>query len=166
MFKRTLFLSLLLISCTTLLQAQADETRNKLEMSITYNGKTVVTELLSVSPSFSRYADYNEAPAKDSAVKQTPPPEKKNPFYLSMMVRKMKPELLGILAKRTNLFTGTITVTDTYGKNPPVIIKFTGASLDTYSDQFSGNSYADSYSGASVSINCKTMNMNGIEIEP
>ena len=165
MFKRILLFSFLLLSCTLLVQAQSEENRNKLEMTVSYGGKSVVVDLISVGTSISRYTDYYDALAKDSAGKHSGPTDKKNSFFLSLVVRKMKPELLSLFAKRTTRFAGTITVTDTYGKTPPTNIKFTEASLETYSDQFSGSSYSDSYSGANVTITCKTMNINGIEIE-
>lgn len=41
---------------------------------------------------------------------------------------------------------GAITITGSYGKNPPRQIKFTKVSLESYTDQLIAQSYEDSYS--------------------
>lgn len=155
--------SLLLISLASKAQAQSDENRNKLEMNITFGGKNIVTGLSSVSTSISRYADDAEAGTPKDTVKKAA--DHDNGFYLSIVVNKVDTNLLQLFAKKSTKFDGSITITDTYGKNTPVVIKFSGASLQSYTDQFSGVSYSDSYSGANVTFICHTLTMNGVEIE-
>ena len=144
-----------------------DETRNKLEMSITYGGKTITTTLLSVSTSISRYSSDDYAPeVKDSVTgKNKATDEKRSSVYLSMVVKKVSADLLKLFSKRDTRFDGTITITDSYGKNPQKTIAFKNGLLETYSDQFSGADYNDSYSGSNVSISCKSLTLNGVEIE-
>ena len=89
-----------------------------------------------------------------------------NASYLTFEVKNISDELLTIFAKKKNLFDGTITIVDTYGKIPTRTIKFKKAGLYNYSDQISGGIYsADSYSSAAVSISCKELSINGILIE-
>ena len=149
------------------LHAQSEESRNKIQMTSSYAGKTIVTDLNSVSPSFSRYTDYVDVnPATDSAkLKGAYSTDKKSTIFLTLGVRKVDSNLLQLFSKRQTRFDGTITITDTYGKNPPIIFKFTKAALESYSDQFTTASYNDSYSAASVVISCTGLSINGINIE-
>lgn len=161
----SLFL-LLSLFCFHPSQAQ-DETRNKLEMSISYGGKTIPASLISVSTSLTRYSDdYYPPVVKDSAgSKGKSADEKHGTFYLTLVIKKVNPDLLRVFAKRNNRFDGTITISDTYGKNPEKNISFKGGAMESYSDQFSGADYNDSYYGTSVSISCKSLTINGVEIE-
>ena len=149
------------------LQAQ-EEARNKLELSITYGGKTTTASLISASTSLTRYSDDYYPPAtKDSATgKAKPADEKRSTFYLTMVVKKVNPDLLRAFAKRGNRFDGAITISDTYGKNPDRTIAFKGGMMESYSDQFTGADYSDSYYGTNVAITCKSITINGVEIEP
>ena len=47
----------------------------------------------------------------------------------------------------------------------PRDIKFTNASLESYSDQFSTQSYEDSYSSAAISLSAKGLTVNGVVLE-
>jgi len=151
--------------------AQTDERRNKIEMTITFGGKTIKSELNSVGTSISRFTDDQTPQIKTSSkdsiknAVNTTPISQADVFYLSMEVKKMDPELLKVLAKKQNRFDGIITITDTYGKNPTKTIKFIGASLYSYSDQFSVAPYGDAYGSCSLSINCKGFVIDGITIE-
>ncbi len=153
--------------CLHPLQAQ-EEARNKLELSIMYGGKTITASLISASTSLTRYSgDYYPSQTTDSATgKKEPADDKRSTFYLVLVVKKISPDLLRAFAKRDNRFDGTITISDTYGKNPDRTIAFKGGTMEGYSDQFSGADYNDSYYGSNVSITCKSMTINGVEIEP
>lgn len=165
--KKLSLLLLLTFFTTTLVNAQGEE-RNKIVMSIVSQGKTVTAELSTVSFGISRYSDYS-APAQDVATATTTKDKTAIPergsYYLATTVKKVDAELLKVFAKKNNRFNGTITVTDTYGKNPPREIKFTNAALDSYSDQFTSASYDDSYSVASVVFSTTGLTVNGVVLE-
>ncbi len=166
------FASALLCLPLTLLFSGAvhaqEEARNKLELSISYGGKTITASLVSASTSLTRYSDdYYPPAAKDSAMgKSKPADDKRSTFYLTMVVKKVSPDLLRAFAKRDNRFDGIITISDTYGKNPDRTISFKSGAMEGYSDQFSSADYSDAYYGTNVSITCKSMTINGVEIEP
>jgi hypothetical protein len=77
----------------------------------------------------------------------------------------MNPDLLNIISKRQNRFDGTITITDSYGKNPTKTIKFKGATLYTYSEQLSEIPYSGAYGSCALSITCKELIIDGVNIE-
>ncbi|WP_162618710.1 hypothetical protein [Pedobacter yulinensis] len=154
--------------------AQSSERRNTLQMQIIYKGKTVSTELNSVNTSITRYPP-EEVPAdtravsKDSAAVKTPatarPASANDSFYLSMEAKTVQPELLRILAAPDALFDGSITVTDSFGKNPQRTIRFKGGRLYTYSDQFAGIAYSEQYGSAVLSISCNELSIDGIPFQ-
>lgn len=160
--KQLLTFTLAFLVCSSFIQrvqAQDDERRNKIQMVIVFGGKTITTDLSSVSSSISRYddevADTSEM-GKDSRSRS---------FNLGMEVRKMDRELLKVLAKRTNKFDGTITIVDSYGKNPTKTFGFKKAGLSNYADQYSTASYNDSYGNISLSISCAELSVDGISID-
>jgi hypothetical protein len=158
--------SLFLLLFATGVFAQADENRTKLQMSISFNGKSIVTDLNGVSTSLSRI--YEETPAikaaRDSLKTQLPGAYLKT-FYFTIDAKKISDDLLRVFAVKQNKFDGTITMVDTFGKNPTRTIKFKQASLYSYSDQMSSTSYNDNYGSASISISCQEVSINGIVIE-
>ena len=154
---------------TTQTFAQSEEHRNKIQMVINYGGKPVSTELNSLSTSLSRTAD-EELPAlvanpDTSKSKIKIPSAIGTAFYLTMDAKQIDTEMLKVFSKKQTRFDGTITITDTYGKNAPRVIKFKQASLYNYSDQYSATSYSDAYSSSVISIVCKEITINGITIE-
>lgn len=162
----TILTIVLLGSSFNAANAQSDDNRNKLELTIVYGGKTISAELISVSTSLSRSSYYDDASTIiDTAKSKTKTAAKHGAMYLSMMVKKVSVDLLRVFAKKEKKFDGNISIIDTYGKNPPMTLQFSGASLDSYSDQYSTTSYNDSYSGANVAITCTKLTVNGVEIE-
>ena len=159
-------LSLLLLLGFASLQAigQTDE-RNKIHMTIIHEGKTITTELSGVGFSISRYKDLE--PAADATA--TAGTKEKTiitgNYYLTLNIKKVNNDFLKLMSKKTTVFNGTITVTDTYGKNAPKEIKFSNASLESYSDQFSTMSYEDAYSSSNISLSAKSVTINGIVME-
>ena len=158
--------SLFLVFFATGVSAQSDENRTKLQMTVSFNGKNIVTDLNGVSTSLSRV--YDETPAlkaaKDSLKNQLPAAYLKS-FYFTIDAKKISDDLLRVFAGRKNKFDGTITIVDTFGKNPTRTIKFKEASLYSYSDQISATSYSETYGSASISISCQEVSINGILIE-
>lgn len=156
--------SVLLLSTLNLV-AQTDE-RNKIQMVVSYDGKTITTDLTNVGMGITRYKDYTEpaaatgnpAATKEKSILQ-------GAYYLTISVKKVSNDLLKLFSKKQTVFSGTITITDSYGKNPPREIKFTNASLESYSDQFSTQSYEDSYSSAAISLSAKGLTVNGVVLE-
>lgn len=131
--------------------AQSDENRTKMQLTVVFNGRSIVTDLNSVNTSLSRSYD-DVAPA--AGVKDTSKTKTASlypgAFYVTVDAKKVSDEMLMAFAKKQSHFDGTITIVDTYGKNPTRTIKFKQASLYSYSDQFSTASYGESY-GASPS---------------
>jgi hypothetical protein len=158
--------SLLLLLIVTNTNAQTEESRTKIQMTVVFGGKNIVTELNGVSTSLSR--SYEETPVvaavKDS-LKNTTVGYTPGTFYLTIDAKKISDDLLRVLARKQNRFDGTITIVDTYGKNPTRTIKFKQASLYSYSDQLSAVAYSDSFGAAAISISCREVSINGILIE-
>ncbi len=147
--------------------AQSEESRTKIQLTVNFGGKTIVTDVNSVSTSISRMT-YDEAlptvTGKDT-VKTKPSQYNPNAFYLSIDAKKISDEMLNVFAKKQNRFDGMITIVDTYGKNPTRTIKFKQGTLYSYSDQLSGSSYSDGYGSSIFSIGCKEVSINGIVFE-
>ncbi|TDO21290.1 type VI secretion system tube protein TssD [Pedobacter duraquae] len=167
--KKSLALALALILSVSLfnkIYAQSDENRTKLQLTINSGGKTIVTDLNSVSTSLSR--SYDEAPVAN-AVSDTAKNKSAAIYpggcYLTMDAKKISDDLLKVFSKKQTRFDGTITIVDTYGKNPTRTIKFTNASLYSFGDQFSTNSYNEAYGATSIAIMCKEISINGVVIE-
>lgn len=159
---RISILAIVLVSAYSV-AAQTDE-RNKIQMVVNYEGKTITADLTNVGLGISRY-NYSEPsttatipPTKGSSVAQ-------GLYYLTINVKKVNNDLLKLFSKKQTVFNGTISIIDSYGKNPPREIKFSNASLETYSDQFSTMSYDDSYSSASITLSAKGLTVNGIVME-
>ena len=156
-------LSLFLVSNS---YGQSDENRIKIQMTVIFNGKNIVTDLNGISTSLARA--YDEAvdvkAVKDSSLTKS---IGYNPsgVYLTMDAKKISDELLTVFAKKQNRFDGTITIVDTYGKNPTRTIKFKQASLYSYTDQVSAGGYGETYGSAAISISCKEVSVNGVTIE-
>lgn len=100
---------------------------------------------------------------KDTAKRKLP--NYPGAFYLTMDAKKISDDLLKVFAKKQTRFDGTITIVDSYGKNPTRTIKFKQASLYSYSDQMSAPSYADGYGSYAISLYCQEISINGIIIE-
>jgi hypothetical protein len=158
-------LSLLLLLYVTPTHAQTEENRTKMQMTVVFAGKNIVTDLNGISTTLSR--NYEETPAiatKDTA-KVKAAGYYPGSFYLTLDAKKISDDLLRVLAKKHNRFDGTITIVDTYGKNPTRTIRFKQASLYSYSDQMSAVAYSDNYGAAAISISCQEVSINGIVIE-
>jgi hypothetical protein len=149
--------------------AQSEERRNKVQMVINFGGKAITTDLNSLSMSLSRSADEEtstpHASTDTSKAKIKVPSLLSTSFYLTIDAKQIDTELLKVFSKKQTRFDGVITITDTYGKNAPRVIKFKQASLYNYSDQFSAASYGEAYGSSVISIICKEVTVNGVIIE-
>lgn len=153
-------LALVVVLLSVTLQAQSED-RNKIEMVINHQGKTITAQLATVGFGITRYKDYGSTDAADASKATVI----QGNYYLSITLKNVSTDFLKLLSKKQTVFNGTIKITDTYGKNPPREIKFTGGSVDSYSDQFSTTSYDDGYPTAAMALSAKTMTINGVEIE-
>jgi len=158
-----------LLCFSTSLKAQSEE-RNKIVLTVNFNGKNITAELTNVGFGVSRYADYvtpppPPVPADDKSAAGAKPVAERGAYSLSLIVKKVDTEMLKLFAKKETRFNGTIVITDTYGKNPPREIKFTKGALESYQDQYSSAYYDDGYSAASVMINCSGLTINGVALE-
>ncbi|MFD2286667.1 hypothetical protein GJU39_18870 [Pedobacter petrophilus] len=166
--KKNIILTLLLIllgAGINSVHAQSEEERNKIQMVIDEGGQKIIVDLNNISTTMSGYStayavDSNSTTGKKVAAEQS------DYFYLSMEVKKIEPSMMKILFKRDARFDGTITVTDTYGKNPVRIIKFKQAKVSNYSDQISRASYNDAYSMSALSVSCNSITIDGVVIAP
>lgn len=163
--KNALVLFICLVSGFT----YAQEERNKITMTINHGGKNVTAELTAVNFGISRYEPY---PTEVPAATDAKPADKSKTVlapagqhYLSLSIKKVSPELLKIFGKKGVKFDGTITLTDTYGKNPTSELKFTKATLESYNDQFSSVSYDDNYSYSAITLKCEGVTINGVAME-
>jgi hypothetical protein len=159
----TVLLMSLSLAQTTL--AQSDENRNKIQMTVSYGGKDIVTDLNSVSTSLSRYDEAPGSSAVKDSIKAKAPGYYSAAFYLTIDAKKVSDELLKVFSKKLSKFDGTITLVDTYGKNPTRTIKFKKGSLYSYSEQMSSASYSDAYGSTAISISCEEVSINGVPIE-
>ncbi len=153
--------------------ASAQQERNKIVMTVNFGGKNITADLSTVNYGISRYGDYAmpmpetappPATGKDKDKKPAPPAEKGS-YYMSMTVKSVSTDLLKLMAKKDTRFNGTITITDTFGRNPVREIKFTNASVESYSDQYTSYTYEDNYAVAAISINCSGLIINGVTLE-
>jgi len=161
-----LTLSLLSLVFGTNTYAQSEESRTKIQMTINFKAKIIVTELNGLSFSLARNPD--EIPAgktsKDSLASKTYGYSQSS-IYLTLDTKKISDELLSVFAKKQATFDGSITIVDTFGKNLTKTIKFKQASLYSYSDQVSTTAYSETYGAASLSFNAKEISINGITLE-
>ncbi|AMR33994.1 hypothetical protein A0256_22365 [Mucilaginibacter sp. PAMC 26640] len=146
--------------------AQTDENRIKIQLTVPFKGKNIITDLNGITTSLSR--TYEDTPAiksdRDSTLSKIAG-YNPAPLYLTMDAKKINEELLSVFAKKQNKFDGTITIVDTYGKNPTRIIKFKQASLYSYTDNVAAGGYGETYGSAAISISCQEVSVNGIIIE-
>ncbi|RZJ74646.1 MAG: hypothetical protein EOO45_07965 [Flavobacterium sp.] len=159
-----LWLVAFIVFASTSVKGQTDE-RNKIQMTIMHEGKTITTELSGVGFSISRYKDLEPAPDAATTAGTKEKTVITGNYYLTLNIKKVNNDFLKLMSKKSTVFNGTITVTDTYGKNAPKEIKFSNASLESYSDQFSTMSYEDAYSSSGVSLSAKSITINGVVME-
>lgn len=156
----TLLALLVTFSKTTV--AQMNEQRVKIEMSLDYGGKKIITALNSVSTSLARTE--TQVPAKADTTSKI-----KGLYgtgiYMNIDVAIVSDDLLRLLAKKDAKVNGTITITDTYGKLPSKTIVIKNAILYSLSDQYSTSVYGDAYGSAMISLTCDQVSVNGITLE-
>lgn len=153
------------ISVAIVKNAKAQDNRLKIQLTINYQQKALETALNSVSTSLTRPNDEGE---QQSNPKDTSKTEKTfsygNGFYINIDAKSLSNDMLQLFSKKATRFSGTITIIDTYGKNPDRTIKFSQAWLTNLSDQYSA-SYGDSYGTTAFAIMCKEVSVNGIPLE-
>ena len=154
--KKQLILSafLLLLSLfSNTIEAQSEESRNEIQVTINFEGKIINTGLKTFSISASR--DYDSKEKKNMGTR----------FYLYLELKKNDTEFLRIFSKKQTQVDGTVVMADTFGKNPPRIIAFSKASLSTYNDQLSSASYNDGSGLVSLALICNELIIDGVKIE-
>lgn len=154
--------------------AQSEERRNKVEMVVLQGAKAIKTELNSVSTSLTRYTDGAEqhdiklAAGKDTSktkIPISPIGRSGGDFYLTIEAKSISTDMMKILARSNARFEGTITVSEQLSQKPIKVIKFKQASVYSYSDQYTAVTYADAYGSAVLSLNCRELMIDGINIE-
>jgi len=170
LFTTALLLALTILSFNGYAQ---EDSRIKIVLSVSANGKVINTPLNGVSTSVARY--YDEAisapvgsKAKDTAAAKLNVPAtgaKAGNFYLNLDAKSVSDDLLKLVTGKNTSFDGTITITDSFGKLPSRMIKFFKANLYSYSDQYSSTYYNDTVGSVAISISCSSLSINGILIE-
>jgi hypothetical protein len=141
---------------------KAQDQRNKIVLTVNNGGKNITTDLGSVNYAITRYdTSYNDTSVTTTGTAPAPT----GSFYLSMTANNVSTDLLKLMAKKGSKFNGTITITDSYGRNPVREIKFANASLESYSDQFSTMSYGEDYPVAAITLLCTSLTLNGVVLE-
>lgn len=148
--------------------AQSEPNRFKIDLTIDYSGKKIVTTLGSVNVSLNRYDEHKpeSVTTSDTTKKVTANlPSYASSFYLNMDTKFVSDDMLRVISKKSTRFNGIITIKDTYGKLPGRTIQFAQASISNFSDQYSAESYGDNLGNFVFSITCKEVSINGIPIE-
>ncbi|WP_316762144.1 type VI secretion system tube protein TssD [Pedobacter aquatilis] len=81
------------------------------------------------------------------------------------IAKNLPDEILKLMAAKKSNFDGTITISDSYGKLLTRTIKFSKASLYSFSDQYSSSYYGDSIGNVAISLSCNSISINGVTIE-
>ncbi|WP_166334280.1 type VI secretion system tube protein TssD [Sphingobacterium chungjuense] len=145
--------------------AQQSDNRTKIQLTITFEGKEIVTDLTGVSTSFSRNPENVEtlpSTAKDT-VKPTTTDYYVGNIYLGVDAHQISDDMLRIFSKKQTRFDGKITVVDTYARTPDRTITFKDAAVLSFSQQMS--TYGESYGNSAMTFSCKEIAVNGIDIE-
>jgi len=177
MMKKTLFLTIMLAMLLKTAQtfAQANETKNKVIMTVMDSGKPVITELNSVNISVNRYEGDTEelTEAKNPPGKDTTKLKLANKIlkpasgvsYITMEAKTLSPEMLKVIAKNKATFDGSIVISDPVTLKTLKTLKFSKGTLYSYSDQFSAVGYSDNFGSSVLSIYCRELTVDGVTFQ-
>lgn len=158
---------MLIISSITISKglAQQNENRTKIQLTIIFEGKEIVTDLTGVSTSFSRNPenmDTSASSGKDT-VKSSAFDYNNGTIYFGLDAHQISDDMLRVFSKKQTRFDGKITIVDTYARAPDRTITFKDAAVLSFSQQMS--TYGESYGNSSMTFSCKDIAVNGIDIE-
>jgi hypothetical protein len=129
--------------------AQQDDKRMKIELTVKQGSETIVSTLTSTSIAYAMqsYAvDSSELPVRN--------------FGLAINFDKPNMPTLRAFIKGKNGIDGHIIITDTYGKMPARKLEFKSAIMDGLTDQFT-NDYSSMY----ISIRCTELIIDGLKMD-
>ncbi len=131
---------------------EAAEASKKIEFTISNGTKTLATPLRSASMQY--YPSVGTAQA--SSKTETKPAQY---FYITMETEQLKPDFLKLLNQSRSNFTATISITGTSDRKSERIIQCQEASLDTLSEQYTGD-----YDSSMITVTCRKMSVDGIQM--
>ncbi|ERJ57670.1 hypothetical protein [Sphingobacterium paucimobilis] len=134
---------------------QWDRNRMKIELSVQDGKETVLSNLTTLSISFSKPSTTT---AVDSAIQQTV--DDYNPCYIVITFDRLDIPLLRLLMKKNTTLTGKIMVTDSYGKLPTRKIELNSIVMDGINDNFI-NDEETSY----MNLSCKELIIDGVVLK-
>lgn len=167
-FNKLLLTASLMLFSIAGAHAQSQNDRIRIQMTVTQSGKKIVSDLNNLSMSLTRPVDDYTATApktSDTSKKDYGVKTYGSGAYLNLEIKTLSNELLTLFSKKSNVFDGTVTITDSYGKIPERVISFKKARLYSLSDQYSGTYYSDTYGSSMVAFYCDELAINGITIE-
>ncbi len=150
----TLSVLLILVSLWSQTLSAQNEKRYSIEMSFTFNGKTVKTALASSSYSINR-----EVYEEDSSYAS------KKYIYYSVTPIKLEKDLLLAVKNKKASYDILITMTDNYGKEAKKETLLKKAIISSISESYSPYNY--DYAGSiSLGINAESIVLDGVELLP
>lgn len=150
----TLSAFLLLLTLWTNHLVAQNEKRYSIEMSFTFNGKTVKTALASASYSINR-----EVYEEDSSYAP------KKYIYYSVTPAKLDKDLLLAIKNKKATYDILVTMTDNYGKEAKKETLLKKAIISSISESYSPYNY--DYAGSiSIGINAESIVLDGVELLP
>ncbi|WP_346238702.1 hypothetical protein ABDK00_004615 [Niabella insulamsoli] len=131
-----------------------NEKRYVIEMSFTYEGKTVKAPLSSASYSINRDV-YDE----DSSYAA------KKVIYYSVVPQKLEKELLMAIKNKKASYDIRVTMTDSYGKEPQKETLLKKAMFTNITESYAPYSY-EYGSSVSLGISASSIVVDGVELQP
>lgn len=131
-----------------------NEKRFNIEMSFSYNGKSIKTLLSSASYNINR-----EVYEADS------PSSQKKYIYFSVVPTKLDKELLSAIKDKKAVYDILITMSDSYGKEPKRETLLKKASLSSISESYSNYNY-DYTGNANLTLIAEAIVLDGVEFLP
>ncbi|WP_100074870.1 hypothetical protein [Chryseobacterium camelliae] len=138
------------------LAQEAAETSKKIEFTISTGSKTLSTPLRSASMQYYPSMGMQEPKAQAGSKTETKPAQY---FYITMETEKLSPDFLKLLNQSRANFAATIKIAGPSGNKPERLIQCQEASLDTMSEQYTGD-----YDSSMISFTCRRLSVDGIQM--
>lgn len=133
---------------------QPDDKSVRIEITVKDGNKVITAPLRSASLAFSKSS--GNVTGTDGVDKKV---ETKT-YFFAIDFEKQDLNLLRAFMKNKSGLDGEITMVDSYGKLPTRKMEFTKATVDSLSEQLTGD-----YNSSYISISCATLIIDGVTIE-
>ena len=134
-----------------------EETQRKMKVEVAFKGRQNSCRYRVNSVSMSLIKSVSSSDVSILKIDQSAENKK---YMLSMDFEKIETSLLKLITDDRSELSGEITVSDESGSQPARKIEFRGATLNSLSDQFSGD-----YSSAFIYLWCKEMTVDGVKLK-